>query len=314
MKILTIWVWAFWLATLNHLSKTHKNTTFYAYEKDQKSLDFMKKNWENPYFFTWEKLQKNIELIENINELLPSIDLIIIAIPNQFVRSMIKEIKPYLKNWVSFLNLSKWIDNLNLKTVSDNLKEELAWLEYHYNALSWWMIANELFYWKELWAQIWYSDEQTWLKIKELFETESLKIDLTPDYKNIELFWALKNVLAIYTWYLEWKWEEYSSIWYHLCELLKDIEKIIIELGGKNDFNFSQYALWWDVIATCFWNSRNRYFWNLIWKWISVIETLEKLKQENKHAEWYETLKWLNQFIKWKKWYEELKKVINIFL
>jgi glycerol-3-phosphate dehydrogenase len=58
----------------------------------------MRKNNKNPYFFPEEELSKNIELLENIEEILPSIDLIIIAIPNQFIKSLIKELKPYLKN------------------------------------------------------------------------------------------------------------------------------------------------------------------------------------------------------------------------
>jgi glycerol-3-phosphate dehydrogenase len=57
----------------------------------------MRKNNKNPYFFTDEELSSNIELLENIEVILPSIDLIIIAIPNQFIKNLIKEIKPYLK-------------------------------------------------------------------------------------------------------------------------------------------------------------------------------------------------------------------------
>lgn len=314
MKILTIWVWAFWLAVLKHLSTNHKNKTFYAYEKDEKSMDFMIKNKKNPYFFIWEKIEKNIEFIKNLYEILPTIDLIIIAIPNQFVKSFIKEIKNHLKPWVSFLNLSKWIDNQNLKTVSDNLNEELWDFKYNYNVLSGWMIASELFYEKNLWAQIWYSNKVFAILLKDLFESKNLKIDLNPNYKNIELFWALKNVLAIYVWYLEWQKQEFSSIWFHFCELFKDIEKLVVDLWWKENFDFSQYSLGGDIIATCFWNSRNRYFWKLVWSGKSILEALEILKSENKHSEWFETLKWIKEFIKNKDWYEELKKVIKIFL
>ncbi len=314
MKTLVIWVWAFWLAILNHLSKTHSEKTFYAYEKNKESLSFMKEKRENPYFFVWEKLSENIKLLDEITEILPSIDLIIIAIPNQFIKSLIKEIKPFLKQNVIFLNLSKWIDNSNLKTVSDNLKEELWDFKYSYNVLSGGMIASEVFYFKELWAQIWYSDKIVWEKLKDFFQTKNLKIDLTWDYKNIELFWAFKNILAIYVWYLEWMWHEFSSIWYYFCEMFKDIEKLVLELGWENDFNFSQFSLWWDIIATCFWNSRNRYLWKLVWSWKSVEDALEILRVENKHAEWYETLKWIANFIKEKDWYSEINKLIDIFL
>jgi len=314
MKILTIWVWAFWLAILKYLSINHKDKTFYAYENNKESLLFMQKNRKNPYFFIDDKIEKNIKLLDEIEKILPSIDLIIIAIPNQFIKNLIKDIKPFLKPKVSFLNLSKWVDNKNLKTVSDNLNEELWGFEYNYNILSGWMIASELFYGKNLWAQIWYSNKISAILLKNLFESENLKIKLTKDFKNIELFWAFKNILALYTWYLEWMWYEYSSIWYHFCELFKDIKKLVIDLWWKDNFDFSQYALWWDIIATCFWNSRNRYFGKLVWNWKTSKEAFEILKNENKHAEWFETLKWIKKFIKDKNWYYELKKVIKIFL
>lgn len=314
MKILTIWMWAFWLAILNHLSKTHPETTFYAYEKNQISVDFMKENRVNPYFFIWEKLSDNIVIVDNLENEIKETDLIIIAIPNQFVKQLIIDIKPYLKSWVSFLNLSKWIDNSNLKTVSDNIKEELWDFKYNYSVLSWWMIATEVFYFSKLWAQIWYSNEEIWNKLKKIFETTTLKIDLTSEYKNIELYWAFKNIMALYVGYLEWKWYEYSSIWYHFCEMFSNIEKLIIDLWWINDFNFKQYALGWDIIATCFWNSRNKYLWKLVWSGKQISEALEILRIENKHAEWYETLKWVRNFIKDKKNYEKLNELIDIFL
>jgi glycerol-3-phosphate dehydrogenase len=57
----------------------------------------MKKNNKNPYFFINDELSPNIELLENIDNILPEIDLIIIAIPNQFIKSFILEIKNKLK-------------------------------------------------------------------------------------------------------------------------------------------------------------------------------------------------------------------------
>jgi glycerol-3-phosphate dehydrogenase len=85
------------MAILNHLSKTHKNSTFFAYEKNKESFEYMIKNRKNKYFFTEENLSENIEILENIDDILPEIDLIIIAIPNQFVKSFISEIKEKLK-------------------------------------------------------------------------------------------------------------------------------------------------------------------------------------------------------------------------
>ena len=70
----------------------------------------------------------------------------------------------------------------------------------------------------------------------------------------------------------------------------------------------------WDIIATCFWNSRNRYFWNLVWTWKTSFESYEILKSEKKHAEWFETLKWLKEIILKDKRLKEYKNIVKIFL
>ena len=137
MKTLVIWIWAFWFAVLNHLSKNNKDKEFYWYEKDSFVLENLKTKRENPYFFSWIKLWENVFFLDNL-EKLSEFDLIIVAIPAQFVWSFIDEIKLNLKPWVTILNLSKWIDNKTLKTISDILKEKLWDFSYSYAILSGW--------------------------------------------------------------------------------------------------------------------------------------------------------------------------------
>jgi glycerol-3-phosphate dehydrogenase len=89
----------------------------------------------------------------------------------------------------------------------------------------------------------------------------------------------------------------------------EELKDLIVLLWWEKDINFSDYALGWDLITTCFWNSRNRYFWKLLWSWKTLEETLEIFKQENKIAEGYETMKWVYNLIKDKKGFKEIKRV-----
>lgn len=58
----------------------------------------MKENRKNPYFFTNTILNKNITFVDDITSIVPTADLIILAIPNQYIQSSIIEIKPLLKS------------------------------------------------------------------------------------------------------------------------------------------------------------------------------------------------------------------------
>lgn len=312
MKTIIIWVWAFWFAILNHLSKNHPNTEFFAYEKDEYVLNYLKKNKQSPYFFPEVTLSKNVVFLDDL-EKLSEFDVIIIAIPAQFVWNFVSGIKNNLKSGVTFLNLSKWINNQTLQTPSDILAENLWDFNYNYAILSGGMIASELVEEKILWAQIACNDIDISQKLSSLFQNENLKISLSQNTKNIELFWSLKNIFALYMWYLEWKWLWMSSIWYYFCELYKELPELLTDLWWEKNINFSDFSLWWDLIATCFWNSRNRYFWNLVGKWKNSLEAEEILKSEKKHAEWYYTIIWIKDIILKNEKLKEFWKIVEIF-
>lgn len=296
MKTLIIWVWAFGFAILNHLAKNNCELQFYGYEKDQMVLKTLQERRQNPYFYPNTFLPSNVIFLETL-ETLREFDLIIIALPAQYIWGFVREIKEHLKPWVTFLNLSKGIDNTTLQTPSDILQQELWDFGYHYAILSWGMIAQELVDEKILWAQIGARDSENWKKIQKLFQSQTLEITLSTQYKNIELYGSLKNVFALYMWYLEWKWYAMSSIGYYFCELYKELPDLLELLWGTRNIDFWDFALGGDMIATCFWNSRNRYFWRLVGEGNTPKSVEEKLKQEKKHAEGYYTLLWIQEVI-----------------
>jgi glycerol-3-phosphate dehydrogenase len=67
----------------------------------------MIKNKKHPFFFTDVQFADNIVFVDRLEEYIPKIDLIILAIPNQFILPCIREIKHLLSAGVRFLNLSK---------------------------------------------------------------------------------------------------------------------------------------------------------------------------------------------------------------
>lgn len=312
MKTVVIWVWAFWFAILRHVSKNNPNTVFFAYEKDEFVWEYLKNTRENPYFFHGIKLPENVVFLDNLDNLW-EFDLIIIAIPAQFVGDFMSSIKYSFSPWVTFLNLSKWINNQTLETPSDILEKKLWDIDYNYAILSGGMIASELVEEKMLWAQIWCKNKEVSQQLKNIFENQNLKIFLSEHTKNMELFGSLKNIFALYMWYLEGRWLGMSSIWYYFCELYKELPVLLKKLWWEKNIEFSDFSLGGDLIATCFWNSRNRYFWNLVWKWNSSQQAEEILKNEKKHAEGYYTLLWIQKVILEYKELKEFQKIVEIF-
>lgn len=306
MKILTLWLWAFGFAVNKLLWENNKSlkNEIYAYEKNKQIRNNISKKQEHPFFFSWYKISKDINIIDSIDDVLWEIDLLILAMPAQFISSSIKNLKWKLKKWVVILNLAKWIDILENKTISFIIKGSLWEFDYNYSVLSWWMIASELVEWKMLWADLAIEDFEKWKKIKKILENKDFEIVLRKDILNVEIYGSLKNIAAIVSWYYEWKWFNYSTIAFYLLKFYNELREIVILYWWNKKIDFSYFSLWWDLIATCFWDSRNRYFWRLLWEWKSLKKALEILKNENKHSEWYETLKAIWKTIKDKDWFE----------
>ena len=312
MNVLTLWLWAFWFAINKLIWENNPEKKFYWYEINNEIYSSIIKTRENPYFFKWYKLPENIEVIDSYDDIISEVDILIIAIPAQFIWVTLEKLSPKLKEWVCILNLAKGIDITTNQTIFDLVKSKINSKKIDYWVLSWWMVAQEVVEKKPLWADLWITNIEIWNYIKNLFESENLKIKITKNIKNVELYWSLKNVLAIISWYYEWKWYDKSSIWMYMVDFFEEMKELILLYWWDKNLDFSYYSLGWDIIATCFGNSRNRYLWILLWKWNNISDSLAILKSENKHAEWYETIKAIYEKVKDKEGYDIIKKFYKI--
>lgn len=311
MKVLTLGLWAFGFAINKVLWENNPEKIFYSFELNEEIKESVKNNRTHPYFFTGYFLPNNIELIDNYDDIISEIDLIILAMPAQFVSWAVTSLQHKLKKWVTFLNLAKWIDIKQNKTISQLLSESLEWKDYNYAVLSWWMIASEVVEWKPLWADLWINNTAIGKNVQLMLQNNNLQIKLQKDILNIEMYGSLKNIMAILAGYYEAKWLGKSSIGYYLVNFYDEMKGIVKLYWWNKEIDFSYYSLGWDIVATCFWDSRNKYFWNLLWSGKNITEVLDILKSENKHAEGYETLKAVYNKIEDKEGFPIVKELYN---
>jgi glycerol-3-phosphate dehydrogenase (NAD(P)+) len=316
-NILILWLGAFGYAVACYLGRNNPEMNFYAAEKNPEIFQKIQETRKHPYFFKDIQLPDNIELVENADmyPLLQKIDIIISVIPCQFVASAFSEMKDYLTSWVIIVNLAKGINNQTFKTSSETLAEIFWDKKYSYAYLAGGMIAEELVAWNQLGADIVTEDTEAWNILKELFHSDTLDINLKIwNPKNTELAAALKNIVALILGYYEWQWAWASTLGYYFAKLTCEMNKLIELLGNSEKVDFSDYAFSGDLIATCFWNSRNRLLGNMLGKWMSIEEALAELKAQKKIAEGYETLKWIKSLIEWNEGFEEIQKFCEKYI
>lgn len=299
MNVCVLWVGAFWFAMLKLIENSPNIKALYAYEQDKATLELLRKQYKHPYFFEGVSLSDKVVFTNDYEAILPSVDIVILAIPCQFISPFLPQIREFLKPWVIILNLAKWINNTTLRTIYNDTQDILTWKNYEYAILSGGMIAKEVVEWKPLWAQIGVTKMSAWIALTQLFIWTNLEVKISlRNIQTIELYASLKNVFAMMIGYYEGKGCTASTLWYYFCKIYQEIDIILKLLWWSEAYHFSDFAVGWDLIATCFWDSRNRYFWNLIGQGKSPKEALEILASEKKRSEWYETLKWIYKLIK----------------
>jgi glycerol-3-phosphate dehydrogenase (NAD(P)+) len=309
-KILILWLGAFGFAIAKHLWDNNPDHIFYASEINLETFLHIKNTRQQPYFFPGVELPDTIELIANIDldSFLPEIDIIISVIPCQFLASSFEIIQHSLKDWVIILNLSKGINNQTLAVASETLQRVLEKKSYQYVYLAGGMIAEELIQKKVLWADIVTKNSEAGALIKKLFDGQNLHTKLKIwNPKNTELAAALKNIVALVLGYYEGQGAGASTLGYYFSTLLCEVQNIM-KILGEGNIDFTDYALSWDLIATCFGNSRNRLLGNMLGKWMGIEDALAELKAQKKIAEGYETLKGIKKIITWKEGFEEIGK------
>lgn len=315
MNISIIWAWAFWYTLARHLWNNNPKLSISLYEKVETTVKQIQDTREHPLFFVWHKLPDNIKVSNKIAQWLQNSDIVFVAIPAQFIQDFLIKNKDNFKNWTTIINCAKWIDNQTIKTIWQLTENILSKTDktYQYWVLSWWMIASDIINWSHIWADLAINHWGIWKQLVDIIQNDKFDINLVEwDILNIELHGSFKNILAIRAGYWQAKNISYSSLWYYITVMSQELKKIIKILWWIDKLDFWQYSWSWDVIATCFWPSRNKEFGKLLWQWKSVDETIEIMHKENRHAEWYPTLKAIYKIIKNEEWFENIKTLYNI--
>ena len=114
-----------WGTTLAiHLAKKRYHVTLWGafpdYVQQVKKLRF------NQRFLPGIRIPNDVNIVDNLSEAIGSSELIILAVPSQFLIDVLKKIKPFDLNSKIFLSVIKGIDTKNLLRMSQIITRELG--------------------------------------------------------------------------------------------------------------------------------------------------------------------------------------------
>ncbi len=245
--------WGMTLAVL--LSNRHK---IRVWEFDKEQCDALLKDKENKKFLPGIKIPDSITISNNVEEVVDSSNIIILAVPSHIVKNLTKNIAKNLKDKI-IINVAKGIDTETLQRLSEIIYENTK--NNNIYVLSGPSHAEEVS--RKIPTTVVIASHNKNIDIlknlQKVIMTENFRVYTNEDIVGVELGGALKNIIAIASGISDGLGFGSNTKSALMTRGLAEIQRLGVKLGAKRE-TFSGLAGIGDLITTCISKfSRNRY-------------------------------------------------------
>jgi len=249
MNILIIGAGAYGLALASVLNEKNKVV---VYSVNKEEINGLSNTYKNELVFPNIELSKKIKFTSNLDEALQNINLIIIAIPTNYIDEITYKLKNKISKQTKICIASKGINKKNNKFAYDIVKENLKSRKIY--ILSGPSFAIDTIKKENIILTL--AGKNT-AKLKEIFPEKYIKIETTNDIIGTEICGTLKNIFAIASGILEGINASESTKAAFLTKIINETKKLIIKFGGNQKTILNACGIG-DILLTCTSkNSRN---------------------------------------------------------
>jgi glycerol-3-phosphate dehydrogenase (NAD(P)+) len=267
--------WGTTLALL--LDYNGHEVTLWEYQKTYAKA--LIKNRENKVFLPGIKIPNSIKISNSLSESIKNRHIIVIAVPTQYIRSVLKKFDKLDFSETTFISVSKGIEKGTLLTVSQIIEELVPGAnDSNIGVLSGPSHAEEVS--KKIPTAVVGAckDYSTAKLIQAVFITSYFRVYTSTDIIGVELGGALKNIIAIGAGIVEGAKFGDNTKAAIMTRGIAEISRLGIALGA-NPKTFSGLSGMGDVIVTCMSkHSRNRYVGEKIGAGIKLKDVLSSMK------------------------------------
>lgn len=162
----------------------------------RKLTEIINEDHENVKYLPGHKLPENVIAVPELLDAAKACNVLVFVLPHQFLPRVCKQLKSNVPDGTIAISLIKGVDfsDEGVVLMSDIIKKELA---IDCCVLSGANIANEIAAGKFCESTIGYSDKANGATFYELFNEKSFRISLVEDVAGVQVFGALKNVIAL---------------------------------------------------------------------------------------------------------------------
>jgi glycerol-3-phosphate dehydrogenase (NAD(P)+) len=248
--------WGTTLAILLHYNG--HEVSLWEYKKNYSKILY--KTRLNNTYLPGVKIPKEILITHDLEESTSDKNIIVLAVPSQFLRGVIKQIIPsHIKNSI-LVSVAKGIENGSLMTMSQMLKDEISSLSSdQVGVLSGPSHAEEVSRRIPTAVVTASQNVETTKSIQAAFITSYFRVYGSTDILGVELGGAFKNVIAIGAGIVDGAKFGDNTKAAIMTRGIAEISRLGIALGAQPD-TFAGLSGMGDLIVTCMSkHSRNRY-------------------------------------------------------
>ncbi|MDP3804653.1 MAG: NAD(P)H-dependent glycerol-3-phosphate dehydrogenase [Candidatus Omnitrophota bacterium] len=240
----------------------------------QDNIELVKAGKENIKFLPGVKIPDELKLTSSLDEALSSKEVVVLAVPSQFLRGVLDMIKMHKLPDAKFVSVTKGIENGTLKRMSEVVIDTLG--KQRLAVLSGPTIALEVANGAPTTAVVASADPELAAEIQELFMTDSFRIYTTGDIIGVEMGGSLKNIIAIAAGTCDGLGFGSNAKAALLTRGLVEIVRLGVAMGAQRDTFYGLSGLG-DLTTTCVSQySRNRWLGEEIGKGKKLADILKE--------------------------------------
>ena len=261
---------------LNAIRNTQYTIRVRMWGYDREQLEQIAKSRENKKFLPGYKLPEALVFEPDDERIMAGADLIISAVPCQFMRQVWGRLKTYVPKDVPIVSVAKGIENETLLRPSQILAEILRFAQNNkLVVLSGPTIADELARKLPATACAASGDEKLARDVQQTFSVPWLRVYTNTDVVGVELAGAMKNIIAIAAGIIDGVGAGDNAKAALLSRGLAEITRLGVAMGARQQ-TFAGLTGLGDLVTTCISpKGRNRSFGERIGKG----QTLEQAQE-----------------------------------
>lgn len=231
---------------------------------------------ENKDYLPGIFIPQNINVTTSLEEAILNSSIIVLAVPSQAIRSICKQMKPYVNEKQILVDVAKGLEKGTGLRLSEVCESELP--ECKYVVLSGPSHAEEVSRDIPTTVVVASEDLEAAEKVQDIFMSPKFRVYTNPDVVGVELGGALKNIIAFGAGICDGLGYGDNAKAALMTRGIREISRLGVALGAKTS-TFSGLSGIGDLIVTCTsMHSRNRRAGILIGQGKSLDETLKEVK------------------------------------